>query len=314
MMIRGLIFIHFLMVTFGANAQTLSLSEITEQIRSDGKIIDVGKSLKRWQPLWDAADNSKVTVTRDLKYGPDPKQGFDLYEPAKSSETLAPILIFLHGGSFVAGDKAMYANVGYHFAKLGIPTVVMTYRLAPDFKWPTGTVDLALQLKWIRDNPDKIKSGDSSKIFLFGHSAGAQHVASYIFEEEYQIENDGVSGAILASGSVYDTDILNHDADPQYYDYFGRDNNVYSERSILNKLDGRKVPVFISYAEYDKDNFQYQASRLIDALYRRDGEMPMIKQIMDNNHLSEVFHFNTGASLFAYDIRKFIFSKSEKNP
>lgn len=290
-----------------AHAQT-----VTEQIRADGKIIDVGKSLSRWQPKWDAADNKAVKVTRDLKYGLDAKQGFDLYQPVKAPDSPSPILVFLHGGSFVAGDKAMYANVGYHFAKHGITSVIMTYRLAPEFKWPSGTQDLALQIKWLRDNPDQLKSGDTSKIFLFGHSAGAQHVASYIFEEEYQIENDGVAGAILASGSVYDTDILNHDADPQYYDYFGRNNKVYPVRSVLHKLDGRKMPVFVSYAEYDKDNFQYQASRMIDALYRRDHEMPMVKQVMDHNHLSEVFHFNTGPSLFAYDILSFMRSKSEK--
>lgn len=296
-------------VTFGAtvNAQT-----ITEQIRADGKVIDVGKSLARWQPLWDAADNSGVKVTLDLKYGPDTKQGFDLYQPVQPSKAPSPILVFLHGGSFVAGDKAMYANVGYHFAKLGITSIIMTYRLAPEYKWPIGTIDLALQLKWIRDNPDELKGSDPAKIFLFGHSAGAQHVASYIFEEEYQIENDGVSGGILASGSVYDTDILNHNADPQYYDYFGRDNKRYPVQSVLHKLDGRKVPVFVSYAEYDKDNFQYQASRIIDALYRRDGEMPMIRQVIDHNHLSEVFHFNTGSSLFGDDIIKYIQSKSMK--
>lgn len=308
MMMRKLLIICSVVIAgWAANAQT-----IADQIRSDGKIIDVGKSLARWQPLWETADNSKVKVTRDLKYGPHEKQGFDLYEPKEPGKLPSPIMIFLHGGSFVAGDKAMYANVGYHFAKLGVTSVIMTYRLAPEFKWPTGTNDLALQLKWIRDNAEKFPSGDISKIFLFGHSAGAQHVASYIFEEEYQIKNDGVAGAILASGSVYDTDILNHNADPQYYDYFGHDNKLYPVRSVLHKLHGRKVPVFISYAEYDKDNFQYQASRIIDALFRRDNEMPMIKQVMDHNHLSEVFHFNTGSSLFAYDILKFMRSKSSK--
>lgn len=285
---------------------------ITEQIREDGKIIDVGKSLSRWEPLWDAADNSSVKVTRDLKYGEHAKQGFDLYEPIERADSPSPILVFLHGGSFVAGDKAMYANVGYHFAKLGITSVIMTYRLAPEFKWPSGTLDLAAQIKWIRDNPDKFQNADTSRVFLFGHSAGAQHVASYIFEEEYQIPNDGVAGAILASGSVYDTQILNGDADPQYYDYFGRDNKVYPVRSVLHKLDGRKVPVFVSYAEYDKDNFQYQASKILDALYKRDNQMPMVKQVMGHNHLSEVFHFNTGPSLFAYDILAFMRSVSEK--
>lgn len=304
MMIRTL-FIMIAMISgtliSGAQAQT-----ITEQIRAEGKSIDFGKSLERWQRVWETVDNSSVKVTYDLKYGPDNKQGFDLYEPVTAPDTSSPIIVFLHGGSFVAGDKSFYANVGYHFAKEGITTVVMTYRLAPEFKWPTGTIDLALQLKWLTSNQDKLKSADTSKIFLFGHSAGAQHVASYIFEEEYQIENDGVAGAILASGSVYDTNILNNDADPQYYDYFGKDPEKYAERSILNKLDGRKVPVFVSYAEYDKDNFQYQASKIIPALFNRDGEMPTVKQVMDHNHLSEVFHLNTGEYNFSDDILKFM--------
>ncbi|MDG1996104.1 MAG: alpha/beta hydrolase [Emcibacteraceae bacterium] len=299
MMIR--LFLTLLAISSIANAQS-----IKDQIRAEGKSIFWTKSVERWQPLWQTADNSNIKVTYDVKYGPGDKQGFDIYEPIEAPELPSPVIVFLHGGSFVAGDKSQYANVGYHFANKGITTVVMTYRLAPEFKWPTGTLDLALQLKWIRDHSDQLISADTSQIFLFGHSAGAQHVASYIFEEEYQIKNDGVAGAILASGSVYDTTILNGDADPQYYDYFGKDPSKYDERSILKKLDGRKVPVFITYAEYDKGNFQYQASKIIPALFARDGEMPAVKQIMDHNHLSEVFHFNTGEENFSDDIVKFI--------
>jgi acetyl esterase len=300
-MIMLKVFVLYIALSITAHAQN-----ITEQIRIEGKSINVGASLERWQPLWDAADNSSVNVTHNLKYGPDKKQGFDLYEPKVKPDTPTPIIVFLHGGSFVAGDKAMYANVGYHFAKKGISTVIMTYRLAPEYQWPTGTLDLALQLKWLRDNPKILSSADASKIFLFGHSAGAQHVGSYIFEEEYQIENDGVMGAILASGSVYDTSILNGDADPQYYYYFGKDASKYAERNILDKLDGRQVPVFISYAEYDKDNFQYQASKIIRALFNSYGQMPTVSQVIDHNHLSEVFHFNTGEDDFSDDILKFI--------
>jgi acetyl esterase len=287
-------------------------SVITNEIRKDGKVINVVRSLDQYQPLWDAADNSAVHVTKNLSYGPHAKQSFDLYEPKKIGDTKSPILVFLHGGSFVAGDKSMYANVGYHFAKKGITSVIMTYRLAPEYKWPTGTLDLALQLKWIRDNPNKIQNGDVRKIFLFGHSAGAQHAASYIFEEEYQIENDGVIGAILASGSVYDTSILNHDVDPQYYDYFGRDPSKYPSMSVLNKLEGRTMPIFIASAEYDKANFEYQAITMLNALYQLDKTLTMYKQILDHNHLSEIFQFNTGEETFNTDILEFIHSKSEK--
>lgn len=308
---KVLIFLFLSTVAFPSFADD-KLDKITDEIRSDGKIINVGRSLSQYEPLWQAADNSAVKVTHDLSYGPHPKQSFDIYEPVKAPKDKTPILIFLHGGSFVAGDKSMYANVGYYFAKKGITSVVMTYKLAPEFKWPSGTLDLALQLKWLRDNPDKIASGDTSKIFLMGHSAGAQHVASYIFEEEYQIENDGVMGAILVSGSVYDTSILNGNADPQYYDYFGRDNSKYDSMAILNKLEGRQMPVFVASAEYDKENFEYQAQKILSALFARDKALPMYKQVLDHNHLSEIFHFNTGDETFGPDILKFIHSKIEK--
>ena len=67
------IFVLFIFLTQVTQAQT-----ITDHIRTDGKSINVGRSTSRWQPLLDAADNSNVKVTRDLKYGPDKKQGFDL--------------------------------------------------------------------------------------------------------------------------------------------------------------------------------------------------------------------------------------------
>ena len=65
-----LLILIFLTGLSQANSQT-----ITEQIRSDGKIIDVRKSLSRWQPLWDAADNSKVKMTHDLNYDSHVKLG-----------------------------------------------------------------------------------------------------------------------------------------------------------------------------------------------------------------------------------------------
>ncbi|MDG1725678.1 MAG: hypothetical protein P8H57_00860 [Emcibacteraceae bacterium] len=74
----------------------------------------------------------------------------------------------------------------------------------------------------------------------------------------------------------------------------------------MNDLEGRKVPVFVSYAQYDKDNFQYQALKMINALYERDKEMSTIMQLIDHNHLSEVFHFNTSEDDFSDQIIKFI--------
>src|SRR3954467_171920 len=67
----------------------------------------VGKNIPltiaAFQALLKAAPRDGVTVTRNLAYGPDPKQILDVYQP--SDHASAPVVIFIHGGAYVQGDK-----------------------------------------------------------------------------------------------------------------------------------------------------------------------------------------------------------------
>jgi triacylglycerol lipase len=106
--------------------------------------------------------------------------------------------VFLHGGGFVRGDKSGAANVGIYFARHDILAITMNYRFAPEIQWPEGAQDIGGVLKWIHQNGEKY-GGDINRIFLMGTSAGAPHLATYVFFENFQIENDGVPGSILFS-------------------------------------------------------------------------------------------------------------------
>ena len=212
-----------------------------------------------------------------------------------------PILVFLHGGGFVRGDKGGATNLGIYFARHGVLAITMNYRFAPEIQWPQGAEDIAGVLKWIRQNGKKY-GGDINRIFLMGSSAGAAHVSTYVFFENFQLqEEDGVAGAILFSGPTYDTSRLN-EKDIKYY---GNDASQYPSMSAIDNIDGRKIPVFIVVAELDMPSIHYQNHAIINALYKRDKALPTTKLLIGHNHISETSHFNTKDESIGPDILEF---------
>ena len=69
----------------------------------------------------------------------------------------SPILIYVHGGAYVTGNKnaygEIYANIGWWFARQGVVTLNATYRLAPDSPWPGGAQDVRAMVAWAERTP-----------------------------------------------------------------------------------------------------------------------------------------------------------------
>lgn len=111
-----------------------------------------------------------LTVVTDRRYGPDARNLLDVYAPPNARN--APVVLFVHGGSWQGGDKADYRFVGESLARAGYVTGVMSYRLAPQNRYPTYVQDAAAALKWLRDNT-RTYGGNPDDLFMTGHSAGA---------------------------------------------------------------------------------------------------------------------------------------------
>src|SRR5207244_10416095 len=136
-----------------------------------------------------------------------------------------------------------------HNAMIGVN---MTYRLAPKHQWSAGAQDVGAAIKWVRDNIGA-HGGDPNRIVLMGHSAGASHIAGYLFHEGLWLSGgDGVVGAIQLSGG-YDPTSRQTEARRAYY---GEDQTLYVERSPLHHVAARVVPIFIGFAEYDQPRYQ----------------------------------------------------------
>jgi len=247
----------------------------------------------------------RPAVERNVAYGEHPLQRLDVHRTLEPTPVPAPVLVFVHGGAYVRGDKGdgeIYDNVLNYFSRYGVVGINVNYRLAPEHQWPAGAEDLAVVMAWIHDNAERI-GADARRIFLMGHSAGAAHVAQYAFTEALQPRNgeDGLAGAILISG-VYG----GSRNDTVMSAYYGDDRSLWAERVPAAHVDGRAVPLFIVDAEYDRLAAQQEAVQLIQAVCERDGRCPRHKQVPGHNHYSVMYNFNTADDSIAGDVLQFI--------
>jgi len=243
-----------------------------------------------------------VETVKDMSYGPDERNLLDVYMKKGSSNRHVPILVFFHGGGFVSGDKSLCKNIGYYFARSNILTILPSYRLAPENKWPSGPEDVTNIIRWIGLNAGAL-GGDTKRIFLMGHSAGATHVSNYLYFNEFHAGvKEDISGAILISGAFYD----GKDISGPCTAYYGEDSRRHPSFSIIDRIQNSSAPLFIIYAEFDPPEFDYQSILLFNTVYNHYGVSPFIKRIISHNHISEVMHFNTGDNSVGPDIIGFI--------
>lgn len=110
---------------------------------------------------------------REIAYGDEPRQSFDLYTPA-APRAGAPTVAFFYGGGWTSGAKGDYRFVAQALAAEGYPVAVIDYRLSPDVVFPAFVEDGARAIAAL--------SGD---VVVMGHSAGAHIAALLAYDGRY---------------------------------------------------------------------------------------------------------------------------------
>jgi acetyl esterase/lipase len=96
---------------------------------------------------------------------------FDHYR-ARKVDGPAPAVVVVHGGAWMHGDPSQAAGNALHFARRGIATVSISYRLAPAHRFPAPVHDVRHGLRWVRAHAAELGI-DPARIALLGLSAGA---------------------------------------------------------------------------------------------------------------------------------------------
>jgi triacylglycerol lipase len=261
--------------------------DIAEKVRAAGQAMDptVGQL---YAPMFPKEAWAGVSIQRDIAYGSDPLQKLDVFAPdgtrGTSKGKKLPVLLFVHGGGFTRGDKHgdFYPdNITLWAAKNGMTGVNINYRLAPKDPWPTGAKDLAAAIAWTKANIARY-GGDPKRIVLFGHSAGANHVADYAAHPEVRgAEAASVMGVVMLS-PAYATA---QGARPN--NYYGQDPDLGSAAGQITRLTASPYPLFYGYAEFDPPPMKSTATAIIEGVCQTKSRCPKSVELKDSNHFSE---------------------------
>ena len=259
-----------------------------------------------YAPLLAAANNDGISVTRNLAYGPHARQVLDIFQPPSAQN--AGVIVFMHGGAFVRGDKQaspeIYDNLLYWFAKHGYVGINIEYRLAPEASYPGGADDVALAMAWLHVNA-AAHGGNPAKLFLIGHSAGGTHVASYVFDPLLGYLGKHVASVVLISARLRaDVSPENPNAEAVRA-YFGNDEALYNQRSPVSHAACSMLPVFIVTAEFENPLLDVYGLELAYQLSLARRRAPRYLRLMRHNHMSIVAHFNSGEDVLGREILDF---------
>ena len=136
----------------------------------------------------------------ELAYGQGARQRCDVYRPldaaGKPLAGPAPVVVFVHGGSWMSGDKHLYRWVGQALAQQGFVAVLANYGLMPTVRFPDFANDVAAAVAFAHQHAAEW-GGDPSRLFLMGHSAGAHLTALVSYDSRY-LARQGLTPAVIA--------------------------------------------------------------------------------------------------------------------
>ncbi|MFL6696526.1 MAG: alpha/beta hydrolase [Vitreoscilla sp.] len=283
---------------------------LAERLLAIGPVIDAGATAPLYAPQFVEREPYKgVDVERDVAYGPSERNLLDVFTPAaRPAGKPLPVLVFVHGGAFVAGNRRtgvgspFYDNVMLWATDHGMVGVNMTYRLAPKDPWPAGPQDIGQALRWMQAHIGA-RGGDPGRVFLLGHSAGAAHVAAYVARPEFHAPGPALAGAMLLSGVYRVTPELVAQS-PTYPSYFGSDAARYAERSSLDGLVAGSTPLWVGQAALDPPQFKAQAELLRERL-QAAGRPFASATFAGHSHMSQAYSIrgddhSVGDALWAF--------------
>ena len=279
--------------------------DVIAQLRALDPAITMELAQSSWAlltPFHEKAGYTAPKIDRDLRYGDDPRHRLDVH--TAGGESNAPVFVFVHGGGFVRGDKHIpgtpqYDLVGAWAVRHGYIGVTMTYRLAPEHKWPSGAEDVAGAVAWLRQNIARY-GGDPDKIVLAGNSAGAVHVASFAAGQG-GADPASVAGVAMLSG-IYEVRTPQPGA-PEHA-YYGPDPDP--ETATLPGLLKAPVPLLFSVSERDPSFFQEAAAGVVSAWQERHGTVPDLVWVEGHNHMSTIGSLTIDESALGTALARFI--------
>ncbi|HXQ63058.1 MAG TPA: alpha/beta hydrolase [Acidimicrobiales bacterium] len=235
-----------------------------------------------------------VTVVHNIDYVGDGLRGhrLDIIRRRTDPPTAGPVLVYIHGGAWVVGDKREQGLPLLHeLARRGWVTVTINYRLSPRATWPDHLVDCKRALVWVRDHIPEY-GGDPRFIAVSGGSAGG-HLSAMVAltpgDPVFQPGFEGVPTQVEACIPFYGVYDMTSGRGTSHYDQglmtllerrvfkrrFDDDPQVFEDASPLRRVNRHAPPFFVVHGTHDTLVPVTEARRFVDAL-RAVSEAPVL--------------------------------------
>jgi acetyl esterase/lipase len=226
-----------------------------------------------------SGSGSGVQILRSIPYKPGSSSDahtLDLYLPARDPHRTErpPLLVYIHGGAWISGDRRQYVQLGAGLLAQGVAVAVINYRLSDVGKdpHPAHVQDAAAAVAFVRRSAPRY-GYDPERIFVGGHSAGAHISALLAFSPGYLQavgeKPESVRGFVGIEG-IYDLPALVQRF-PQYREdflamAFGSDERGW-EKASPQRLPLRTLrPWLLIHSREDELVDEPQSRRFADAL------------------------------------------------
>ena len=196
-------------------------------------------------------------VLRDVPYGPDARQRFDVYLPAKRT---GPVILMVHGGAWALGDKAspgLLTNKLRHWVDgQGYVLVSTNYRLLPAAHPLEQATDVARALALVQKEAPKW-GADPKRLVLMGHSAGA-HLAMLLHATPALVAKAGAQRwrvTVSLDSAAMDVEQLMRAPHARLYDRaFGKDAAYWQSVSPYHQVSAPGAPALLMVCSKLRDD------------------------------------------------------------
>lgn len=236
-----------------------------------------------------AALPSGVHALRDIPYGDDPKQRFDVYLPQKADH--APVIFMVHGGGWRRGDKTMKTSVQNkmaHWTRKGFIFISTDYRLLPDTKPLDQAQDVAHALAAAQAKAASW-GGDPARFIVIGHSAGA-HLAALIASSPTIAPQAGASpwlGTVSLDSATLDVEQSMSSKHLRLYDpAFGSDPAYWKAASPYAVMQSKPQPI-LAVCSSRRDDSCPQAKHFTGKASSLGGRAQVLEEDMSHKEIND---------------------------
>ncbi|MEP5765784.1 MAG: alpha/beta hydrolase [Halieaceae bacterium] len=248
-----------------------------------------------------------VRVHRNISYGEHGKRNhLDVYEPETPREGGFPVLLQVHGGAWMIGEKQQQAlPLMYHLAQRGWLCVACNYRLSPKDTFPAHIIDVKKSIAWVREHAAEY-GGNPDFLAITGGSAGG-HLSSLAAltpdVPEWQPGFEGVDTHVDAAVPFYGI-----------YDFLDRDNirgsmsmedmlakhvmkcrptenqDLWQQASPISHVRADAPPMLVLHGSHDSLAWVEEGRSFANRLHAVSDQVVAYAELPGAQHAFEIFH------------------------